>query len=115
MKPNQLPSAKVYPTKTKNHGDALHTAQLEKEILGLREKILHLAKLKATGNSFIVSQAKKNSNEMIAIETEAKVNLESQRKQCITERRENYKRHCIASKLLNTEGGGCRINGKAIN
>ena len=115
MNPNQLPSAKAYPTKTTNHGDALHTAQLEKEILGLREKIIHLAKFKATGNSFIVSPAKKNSNEMIAIETEAKENLESQRKQCIAERMEKYKRHCIASRLFNTEGGGCRINGKSIN
>ena len=111
--PNQLPSAKAHPTEPTNHGDELQTAQLKKEILGLREKILHLEKSKAAGNSFIVSPAKKNSNETIAIEIETKENLESQRRQCIVERREKYERHCIASKLFNTEGCGSRINGKS--
>jgi len=64
-------------------------------------------------NSFFVSSAKKNSDEMNAIETAAKENLESQRRQCIVERRKKYERHCIASKLLCTEDGGCRINGKS--
>ena len=111
--PDQLPSAKAHPTEPTNHGDELQTAQLKKEILGLREKILHLEKSKAAGNSFIVSPAKKNSNETIAIEIETKENLESQRRQCIVERREKYEKHCIASKLFNTEGCGCRINGKS--
>ena len=113
MNPNQLPSAKAHPTEHTNHGDELQTAQLKKEILGLREKTLHLEKSKAAGNIFTVSSAKKNSNEMIAIEIEAKENLESQRRQCIVERREKYERHCIASKLFHTEGGGCIINGKS--
>ena len=113
INPNQLPSAKVHHTESTSHEDHLQTTQLKKEILGLREKILHLEKSKAMANSFFVSSAKKNSDEMNAIETAAKENLESQRRQCIVERRKKYERHCIASKLCSTEGAVCRINGKS--
>ena len=50
---------------------------------------------------------------MNAIEIAAKENLESQRRQCIVEHKKKYERHCIASKLVSTQGGGCRINGKS--
>ena len=109
---DQLPSAKVHPIENTYHEDDLQTTQLKKENLKLRGKILHLEKSTARVNSFFVSLGQKNSNEMNAIEIVAKKNLESQRKQCIVERREKYKRHCIASNLNSTECGGCRMNGK---
>ena len=64
-------------------------------------------------NSFFVSPAKKNSDEMNAIELAAKENLVSQRRKFIVKRRKKYERHCIASKLFSTEGVGYRINGKS--
>ena len=71
MSPNQLPSAKVHPAESTSLEDELLTAQLKKELLGLREKILHLEKSKAMDNSFVVSPGKKNSDEMNAIEIAA--------------------------------------------
>ena len=113
MNANQLPSAKAHPNEGTNDEDEQQRAQLKEEILVLREKIFHLEKSKAMPNGFFVSPAKKNSNEMNAIASEAKENLESQRRQRIVERKEKYEMYCIASKLFGTEGGGCRSNRKS--
>ena len=32
------------------------------------------------------------------------------RRQCIVEHREKFEWHCIASKLISTQGGNCRVN-----
>ena len=63
------------------------------------------------GVDSLVSVAQTISNEFNAIEIVIKENLESQRRQCLLERREKYERRCIQSKL-NNAGGGCRMDGK---
>ena len=88
------------------------TAQLREENLELKAKLLDVEKSTAIVNSFIVSPAQENSNKINAIEITTKEKLESQRRQCIVERREKYERHCIASKLVNSEGGAYKMNGK---
>ena len=67
--------------------------------MGLREKMFHLEKSKAMANSFFVSPAKKNSDEMNTIEIAAKENLESQRGQCITALHPN----CLVQKVVGVE------------
>ena len=61
MNPNQLLSAKVHPTESTRHEDEMQTAKLKKEILGLREKILHLESQKQWPTASLFPQLRKIS------------------------------------------------------
>ena len=104
-------SPKVHPTERTNHADELQPAHVKKKNFWSKRENASFGKVKkAMNNSFFVSPAKKNSNEMNAPDIETKENLESRWRQFIVERMEKYQRHYIAFKLFSKESGGSRIN-----